>query len=153
MILSVEGGFEIDVPGTWVSAETDEPGVLAYESQDGSDHLAIVLLRVKRLFSIAEDERLLDDYVHHRMSFEKGRMPELVQSEASPSSAAGVAEASWWAQDLHSGMLQAHRALIRDGILADFAYSTGAGGDPEAFRPRAASALATARITPAPAGQ
>lgn len=150
MILAHAGAFSIDAPGEWVSTDPTEPGSLTYASTDGSETLTVILLRVKRLFSIADDERLLDDYVHHRMSFEKGTMPELVQSQPSSCAAAGMAEASWWAEDAHTGMLQAHRVILQEGVLADFAYSTGAEADPEAFRPRAASALATARITAAP---
>lgn len=151
MILAHEGAFSIDAPGAWTPTDPAEPGSISYASDDGSENLTVILLRVKPLFSIADEKRLLDDYVHHRMSYEKGMMPDLVQSEPSANTEAGVAEASWWAEDVHSGMLQAHRVILQDGVLADFAYSTGAGADPDAFRPRAASALATARIMAAPA--
>lgn len=152
MILASEGAFSIDAPGAWAPVDPSEPGAISYASDDGSENLTVILLRVKPLFSIADEARLLDDYVHHRMSFEKGKMPDLVQSEPSASSETDIAEASWWAQDAHSGMLQAHRVLLQGGVLADFAYSTGPGADPDVFRPRAASALATARIT-APAAE
>jgi hypothetical protein len=142
-----EHAFSIEVPGEWIAVDAAEPGTFSYRSKTDECSVDVVLLRVKPLFSIADRSRLLDDYAHHRMSFERGRTPGLEQSPAETHVVGDAHEVAWIAAEPGSGLLQAHRALLAGEVLADFAYFAWGSRATEAFDQTAAGVLGSARIT------
>lgn len=142
-----EVAFTIELPGEWSEVDSPEAGALVYRQADGSGELVVMLLQVKRLFQIADQSRVLSDYVSHRMKYEVGQTPTLLQSEPTYETLDGVDEAAWSAADPETDRVQAHRVLLTDGLLAHFCFEA-AHDDPESWPDRAAALLGSAAVTP-----
>lgn len=74
------------------------------------------------MFLIADQRRVLEDYVKHRSTFEIGREVTLHFSEPQFLVAPDAQIALWEGVDDVSGRLVQHKAVLVSGLLADFAY-------------------------------
>lgn len=140
-----EPNFEIDLPGDWSQVESNEDGATIFERSDGTAGLTVLLLSVRPLFAIADQLRLLDDYLHHRSQFEKGRWPALEQSEPVATATDGASVGEWSGFDPATGRRIRHRVLLVDGLLGDFSLEADDLGEAE-FDAYALPVLATARV-------
>lgn len=143
-----EHGLFIDMPGEWERVESEEPGSLVYREVDGDALLTIMLLRVRPLFSIADRQRLLSDYVQHRRKYERGRTPGLELAEPTFGDRDDPVEARWSALT-PSGRQQRHRVIIADDVLGHFGYEATASD--ESFDERVAALLDGATVSPSAA--
>lgn len=143
-----EPNFSIDLPGEWEQAEGDEPGTTTYREQDGDASMSVTLLAVRPMFAIADQRRLLDDYMTHRSTFEQGQVPTMAQMAPASREADGRFEGAWDAVDVANARRARHRVVLVEGLLADFRYE-GPGDDESAFVERADSVLGTVTVTPA----
>ncbi len=141
-----EPNFALDLPGEWTQAESAEPNVFLYAENDGPGRVSVTLLGVKPLFAIADQHRLLDDYLHHRSTFEKGSGGVVVQSPTVSREVDGVCEGSWSTLVVDSGLRMQHRVILTGGLLADVVYEA-AGRDDAAFANRAIEILSAVGVT------
>lgn len=117
-----EPNFGVDLPGQWEQVENAEPGTYAYRQTEGGDTLTVTLLAVRSMYSIADPKRLLDDYLHHRSTFEQGRDPGLEQSEPVSLECDDSFEGTWDGTEVASGRRVSHRVVLTGGLLADFRF-------------------------------
>jgi hypothetical protein len=141
-----EPNFAVDLPGAWEQVESTEPGMFSYRETDGEGEVTVTLLAVRPMFNIADPARLVDDYLHHRPKFERGRRPSLEQSEPVLRQGAGPIEGGWDGVDLATGHRLRHRVVLAGSLLVDFRYEV-AGLDEAAFDERAAAVLGSAAVT------
>lgn len=140
-----EAAFGVDLPGQWRQVPSEEAGTFAYEESDGAARLAVTLLSVKPMYAIADPGRLLDDYLHHRSSFEAGRDAALAHTEPVRIPDAEGFEGGWDAFDLAEARRLRHRTIMVDGLLADFCYETF-GLDEAAFDELAQQVLGSVTV-------
>ena len=145
-----ESVFALDLPGEWESAQTSEPGAVAYRQLDGPATLTVMALSVRPLFSIADRARLLADYSSHRAKFERGQTGTLEYSEPIYAALGDAHEARWSGFDPSTGLFRGHRTLLWGGLLVDFCFESPADSAQE-FDELAGTALSGATITPPPA--
>jgi len=138
-----EPNYSLDLPGEWIPAESDDPATTVYRAADGSARASITLLAMRPMFTIADPHGLLEDYLHHRPQFEKGRAPGLEQSEPTSWQEGDVHLGEWQALDTATGARQAHRVILTGVLLADFVYEE-TGADEPAFAEHAGAVLASA---------
>lgn len=138
-----EPNYSIDLPGEWAPAETAEPGAFAYREIRGTANVTVTLLGVRPMFAIADQQRLLDDYMSHRAKFEQGQAPSLKQEPATSRQEGDSFEGSWAGTDWQTGRRTQHRVLLVNGLLADFLYEA-TGVEEKAFAEQADAVLGTA---------
>lgn len=142
-----EPNFGIDLPGEWERLETDEPGTSVFREKTGDARLSVMLLAVRPMFAIADQRRLLEDYMSHRAKFEEGQTPTLQQSDLVSSEQVGGFEGEWSGKDFQSERRTRHHVVLVDGMLADFLYETDCA-DEAAFEEQADAVLQTATVSP-----
>ena len=138
-----EPNFGVDLPGQWEQAQSDEVGTLVFRQVEGPASLTVVLLGVRPMFAIADQKRLLEDYMSHRSRFEEGRSPTLVHGDTLARQSGDAFEGYWIGEDPAHERLVRHRVLLVDGLLADFAYEAQ-GVEARAFAAEADAVLASA---------
>jgi hypothetical protein len=125
-----EPNFSIDLPGDWESEPGEEESTTVFNDLAGSGKLSVMLLGVRPMFAIADQRRLLEDYVTHRSTFEM-QPPStlrLLQPELGEAGEAQVA--TWDGVDDSNGRHVRHYTLLVGGLLADFTYeATGVTHD------------------------
>ena len=141
-----EPNFGIDLPGTWEQTESTEDIALAFKQVEGPAMLTVVLLGVRPMFAIADQRRVLEDYVSHRSRFEEGHAPALAYLEPVVEEFDGRIEARWMGEDPMLRRVVRHRAILTGGLLADFAYEAS-GAEPREFAAEADEVLASATAT------
>lgn len=141
-----ESNFGIDLPGEWVELTSEEPGVFLFEEQGGSGRLRVTLLAVRPMFAIADQQRLLADYMRHRATYERGQVPTLDQSEPVVTSAGDPIVGGWSGVDLDTGARTLHHIVLLGGLLAHFALQS-TQDDEETFLRHAEEVLSTAQVT------
>lgn len=124
-----EPNFSIDLPGEWSPGNAADPAELLYLSEKGDARLVVTLLAVKPLFAIADQQRLLDDYMTHRGNYELGQVPSLKQSKAISAQTSDLLVGGWAAVDTDTGRYRQHHTVLAGSLLADFMYE--ADGDDE----------------------
>jgi hypothetical protein len=117
-----EPGFSLDLPGDWMQVESGEPGGLKYVEAGGTGVVTVMLLGVRPVYAIADSRRLLEDYLKHRSTFEKGQAPALEQSDPRSSQIGDEVEGEWHAVDAQSGTRLRHRVLLENSVLVDACY-------------------------------
>jgi hypothetical protein len=140
-----EPHFRIDLPGEWEETESAEEGAFVYRETQGDARLSILLLAVKPMFAIADQKRLLEDYMSHRSKYERGQIASLVQSEPVSIEHDGVLEGGWSGADPETGRLFQHQVVLASGVLGHFAYED-APADASEFAATAAAILSTAAV-------
>jgi hypothetical protein len=140
-----EHGFSLDLPGEWVQVDADEPGALLYRQAGCEDVVRVMLLSVRPMFTIADQMRLLADYVQHRSTYEMGLRPTLKQLGPFFEEGDDGAEAWWGSEGTGSPYRQQHRALLVNHVLADVCYSS-LQPDQAVFDERAEEILATLAV-------
>jgi hypothetical protein len=144
-----EPGFNLDLPGEWEKAESDEAGTFVFRETAGTGVVTVVLLGVRPVYAISDPKRLLSDYLKHRMTFELGQEPELLQSEPYSRDDRDSPEGGWGAVEHKTGRRLMHRVLLAQSVLADFRFEATGLEDAE-FARRAAAVLASGAICVAP---
>lgn len=142
-----EPNFGIDLPGEWEPAQSDEPGTFLYRDSHGLEQLLVTLLAVRPMYAIADQRRLITDYMSHRAKYEAGQTPYLEQTEPMTWDQDALLLGSWDAVNLDNGSRKRHRVLLEGGMLADFAYEA-ADIEEAAFNARADALLETIAISP-----
>jgi hypothetical protein len=135
--------FGIDLPGDWEQMPSAEDIALSFRQVDGPAALTVVLLGVRPMFAIADQQRLLEDYMSHRSRFDEGRAPGLAHTSPVATRVDEKVEGSWMGEDPTLDRLVRHRVILADGLLADFAYEA-IGAEARAFAVEADEVLATA---------
>jgi hypothetical protein len=138
-----EPNYSVDLPGEWEKAESLEPGTYVYREAGGRDTLSVTLLGVKPSFVIADKKMLLEQYMHHRGQFERGKAGTLQQTPAHTREVGDGVEGGWEAADATDGRKIAHRVIVTGPLLADFRY-TAFDLDDATFRLRADGILGSA---------
>ena len=141
-----EPGFCLDLPGEWEKAERIEPGGLAYKDTSGGGTVSVMLLAVRPVYAIADSRRLLEDYLKHRATFEKGQLPSLEQSEPVSQQHDDQVEGEWHAVDAATGNRLRHRVVLARNVLVDVCYQAS-GLDDAAFGELADVLLGSVRIS------
>ena len=141
-----EPNFGLDLPGEWEPTESVDEGTMVFRQAGGSARTSVTLLGVRPLFAIADQRRLLEDYMSHRSRFEEWRAPALKQSQLLAQDVCDVFDGVWSGEDPIAGRLVRHRVLLVGGLLADFAYEA-TGVDEAAFAKQADVVLGSATAT------
>ena len=141
-----EPNFEIDLPGEWEQAASEEDGAIEFAQVGGDRHMSVLLLAVRPVFAIADPERMLDDYMRHRSRFEEGKLPKLSQSEPEICGTQDALVGTWSAVDPGTGRRFKHHVVRDGGLLADFRYEAD-GLNEAVFTEEADAVFATARAS------
>jgi hypothetical protein len=136
----------LDVPGSWQESESAEPGTVAYRETEGNGIVTVTLLAVRSMYTIADPKRILDDYLHHRSSFERGHASTLEQSEPVSEESGEAVEGAWGGFDAATGSRHRHRVVLVRNLLADFRYEAS-GLDETEFDERAEAILGSATVS------
>ena len=141
-----EANFRLDLPGEWEQLDSPDPSVFTYRALDGSAVASMTLFGIKGSFQIADPARILDDYLHHRVQYEKGQEPLLAQTEPSSRRVGAVVEGGWDGVEAGGMRRLRHRVVLTGGLLADIRYEA-MGMDESAFDESAAMVLGSATVT------
>ena len=141
-----EPNFAIDLPGDWEQMPGEEEGALVFAELKSDRGLTVLLLAVRPLFVIADQRRLLEDYMGHRSRFEEGKQPRLSQTTPEVGEGSDALVGTWSAVDLETVRRYKHRAVLDRNLLVDFRYEAG-GLEEAEFAKEADSVLATAHAT------
>ena len=98
------------------------------------------------MFTIADPLRLLDDYMHHRASFEGGRNSALEQTEPVSRQQDDSFEGEWGGVDAEQGRWVRHRVMLARNVLVDFRFEASAA-DLATFELEADAILGSAELT------
>jgi hypothetical protein len=146
-----EPHYHVDLPGEWEAEPGTEESSACFVRTDGPGRLTVTLLGVKPMFAIADQHRLLDDYMSHRATFEAGPVPQLEQSEPESEVVGDMSVGSWTAVGIDRERRLKHLVALTKGLLVDFMYEET--GTPEGeFLARADEVLLTARVSAEPIG-
>lgn len=122
-----EPNFGIDLPGDWEQTQSPEDVALTFHQIDGPAALTVILLGVRPMFAIADQQRVLEDYMSHRSRFEEGLAPTLAHTDPVAEQVGDRVEGRWMGEDPTRDRIVRHRVILVDGLLAHFAYeATGA---------------------------
>lgn len=138
-----EPNYTLDLPGEWEQVASDEDVTRVYREKDGTGTVSVTLLAVKPLFAIADQQRVLEDYLHHRSKFEQGKALSLEQFPATAQPVGDHVEGEWSGRDMVMKRRTRHRVLLVGNLLADFLFEA-IGVDADEFEERANAILATA---------
>ena len=141
-----EPNYSIDLPGEWEAEPGAELGMALFREVDGPGRLSVMLLGVKPMYAIADQGRLLDDYMKHRSTFEMGPVGALTQSEPSSAVVGDSFVGSWVGLELDLDRRTQHHVVLVSGLLADFVYEA-AGLDADDFGKRAEQIFRTITVT------
>jgi hypothetical protein len=141
-----EPNYSVDLPGDWEAEPGEEVGSANFHQLDGAGKLSVMLLGVKPMFAIADQQRLLEDYMKHRSNFEVGQAGALELSDPELERVLDSYVGSWIGFDReHDRRLQHHVVLLK-GLLVDFCYES-TGVDESEFEDAAQTVLETAAVT------
>lgn len=142
-----EPNFSIELPNEWSPSETSEPGEHVYAASSTGARLVVTLLGVKPLFAIADQQRLLDDYMGHRARYEQGQVPTLKHTQPISKQAGDTFVGGWAATDYETGRVRQHHTVLAGTLLADFMMEAGTESEFE-FAEKADAAFLTIAVTP-----
>jgi hypothetical protein len=143
-----EPNFSIDLPGDWEQIGGDEPEALVFRDLDSERTLSVLLLGVRPLYAIADQERLLADYMSHRAKFEAGQRPRSTDPVSAYHQEGEDMVGGWWIVDLENGRRFRHHVILTGGLLADFRYE--AVLEEDVFQAETDAVFATASATAEP---
>ncbi|MBI5231915.1 MAG: hypothetical protein HY876_07100 [Coriobacteriales bacterium] len=141
-----EEHFGIDLPGEWEEVESADEGTWSYRDTKSDAKLTVTLLGVRPMYAIADQRRLIEDYMQHRAKYEQGLSESLRQSDYESTEGDGVLQGTWGGVDVRAARRTLHHVLLVEGVLADFLYESSEPIEP-VFTPRAVEALSTAKVT------
>lgn len=146
MIEIREPNYSVDLPGDWEAEPGEEVGSASFRQLDGSGKLTVMLLGVKPMFAIADQQRLLEDYMKHRSNFEVGQAGSLELSEPELERVLDSYVGSWIGFDRERDRRLQHHVVLLSGLLADFCYES-TGVEESEFDAAAQAVLETVAVT------
>jgi hypothetical protein len=140
-----EPAYHVDLPGEWEAEAGGEESAACFYRADSNARLTVTLLGVRPMFAIADQHRLLDDYMTHRANFETGPVPQLEQTEPESDVIDGTFVGTWSAITIEHDRRIKHFVVLTNGLLVDFTYEEK--NTPEAeFQANADRIFRTARV-------
>jgi hypothetical protein len=117
-----EPNFSLDLPSEWEVEASAEQGVFVYRQVEGSATLTVTLLGVRPMYAIADQHRLLQDFIDHRSKFEAGPDDRIAWFEPVTQQQGDAYVGAWLGEERESGSLVRHHSMLVGGLLADFRY-------------------------------
>ena len=141
-----EPNFTLNLPGEWEQGPSEETETLVFREISGMAIVTVTLLGVRPMFAIADQLRLLEDYMLHRQKFESGEAAPIGYTQPVAQQVGDSFEGTWSSENAQDGRITKHRVLLAGPLLADFSFTTAVGAE-EYFAEFANAVLGSATAT------